>query len=43
MHRNGVTDWIPATTQPQWWGSYELYEEGIGVVGFFVWVFGKWH
>jgi hypothetical protein len=39
----GVTDWFPATTPPYWWGTYELYEEDIGIVGCFIYVFGKWH
>jgi hypothetical protein len=38
-----LTEWYPASVPPYWWGTYELSEEGVGIVGFFVYVFGKWH
>lgn len=38
-----TTEWFPLSIDPVRIGTYEVWEDGVGIVGKMVWVFGGWY
>lgn len=38
-----TTGWFPLSVKPERIGVYEVWEDGVGVVGKMVWVWDRWY